>query len=84
MHLLLAQDHEYLKLLHELAPGRHAETVFQVVVSAVASGERETAWRFFRHYDGPVSQRMFLLSACVLGRPWLRLVLLLGRGTATA
>ena len=76
MHLLLAQDAEYLLLLKEFAPERYAEAVFKMVVAAADSGERATAWRFFRHYDGPVSRRLFLLSACVLGRPWLRLVLL--------
>ena len=76
MHLLLAQDAEYLLLLKKLAPERYAEAVFQMVVAAADSGERATAWRFLRRYDGSVAKRMFLLSACVLGRPWLELVLL--------
>lgn len=76
MNLLVAQDAEYLSLLKELAPERYSETVLQIVVAAAASGERATAWRFFRQYHGCVARRAFLLSACALGRPWLKLVFL--------
>jgi len=76
MHLVIAQDAEYLALLGELAPERYAQTVFRIVVSAAASGERATAWRFFRRYHGSAARRVFLLSACVVGRPWLKLVFL--------
>jgi len=73
-HLLMARDDEYLSLLKELAPERHAEAVFRTVVAAVDSGERATAWRFLRRYDGSVAKRVFLLSACAFGRPWLAVV----------
>jgi len=76
MYLLVAQDAEYLSLLKKISPERYAENVFQIVMAAAASGERATAWRFFRRYHGSAARRVFLLFACVVGRPWLKLMLL--------
>jgi glycosyltransferase involved in cell wall biosynthesis len=77
MHLLIAQDAEYLSLLEQIAPERYTDSVFQIVVAAASSGERAMAWRFFRRYNGSIPRRLFLLSECILGRPWLELMSLL-------